>query len=175
MGDGMNAIQDQVIAGGPEDFMEVRHLVLTGPNTEIGRALATLAKERFGLEPAASADRLRTRIQRRYIEVNDPILYDRMRGVAAAFGKRRLSSSPSSTTCSNRDCTKARRRSARCGMRCISPNRGTCVSASTVGGTGPGRYQGTPYPAFGVRGVRARGRSRRLKPTSCDAARLCDG
>ena len=85
----MNAIrQDRVIAGGPEDFMEVRHLVLTGTNEEIGRALATLAIDRFGLEPAASTDRLRTRVQRRYIEMNYPILYDRMRGVAAAFGKR---------------------------------------------------------------------------------------
>ena len=85
----MNAIrQDRVIAGGPEDFMEVRHLVLTGTNEEIGRALATLAIERFGLKPEASIDRLRTRIQRRYIEMNYPSLHDRMRGVAAAFGKR---------------------------------------------------------------------------------------
>ena len=88
-GDGKNAIrQDLVIAGGPEDFMEVRHLVLAGTNEEIGRALATLAIERFGLEPLASSDRLRTRIRRRYIETNYPILHDRMRGVAAAFGKR---------------------------------------------------------------------------------------
>ena len=39
--------QHRVIAGGPEDFMEVRHLVLTGTNEEIGRALATVAI--FGL------------------------------------------------------------------------------------------------------------------------------
>lgn len=32
-GTGRNAIrQDRVIAGGSEDFMEVRHLVLTGTN-----------------------------------------------------------------------------------------------------------------------------------------------
>ena len=85
----MNAIrQDRVVAGGPRDFIEVRHLVLTGTNEEIGRALATIAIERFGLEPSASTDRLRTRVQRRYIEMNYPILHDRMRGVAAAFGKR---------------------------------------------------------------------------------------
>jgi hypothetical protein len=48
-----NAIrQDRVIAGGPEDFMEVRHLVLTGTNEEIGGALATIAIERFGLKAA---------------------------------------------------------------------------------------------------------------------------
>jgi len=84
-----NAIrQDRVIAGGPEDFMEVRHLVLAGTNEEIGRALASLAIERFRLEAHVSTDRLRTRVQRRYIEMNYPILHDRMRGVASAFGKR---------------------------------------------------------------------------------------
>ena len=31
---------------------------------------------------------MRTRSRRRYIETNYPILHDRMRGVAAAFGKR---------------------------------------------------------------------------------------
>lgn len=79
---------DRVIAGGPKDFMEVRHLVLSGTNEEIGRALATVAKDRFGVTPEASADRLRTRAQRRYFEKNYPIYHDRMRGVAAAFGQR---------------------------------------------------------------------------------------
>jgi hypothetical protein len=36
-----------VIAGGAEYFMAVRHLVLSGTNEEIGRALATLARGRF--------------------------------------------------------------------------------------------------------------------------------
>src|SRR5262249_26376498 len=77
-GDGTKAIrQDRVIAGGPKDFMEVRHLVLRGTNEEIGRALATIAKERYDLKPEASSDRLRTRVQRRYFEKNYPILHDR--------------------------------------------------------------------------------------------------
>jgi hypothetical protein len=80
--------QDRVIAGGPKEFMEVRHLVLAGTNEEIGRALATIARERFGTKPDASPDPLRTRVQRRYLEKNYPIHLDRMRGVAAAFGKR---------------------------------------------------------------------------------------
>lgn len=86
---GKKAIQaDRVIAGGPRDFMEVRHVVLKGTNEEIGRALAWIGKERFKLEPDASTDRLRTRAQRRYFEKNYPIHHERMRGVAAAFGKR---------------------------------------------------------------------------------------
>src|SRR5439155_16787259 len=35
--------QDRVVAGGPKDFLEVRHLVLKGSNEEIGRALAAIA------------------------------------------------------------------------------------------------------------------------------------
>jgi hypothetical protein len=80
-------VRDQVVAGGPKDFMEVRHLVLKGSNVEIGRALATIARERFRLEPYPSPDRFRTRVQRRYAREHYPILFERMRGVAAAFGK----------------------------------------------------------------------------------------
>jgi hypothetical protein len=79
---------DRVIAGGERDFMEVRHLVLKGTNEEIGRALAAIARERHRSGPLPSQDRLRTRAQRRYIERNYPILYERMGGVAAAFGRR---------------------------------------------------------------------------------------
>src|SRR4051812_14570794 len=79
---------ERVIAGGPKDFLEARHLVLRGTNEEIGRALANIARERYGAKPETSTDRLRTRAQRRYFEKNYPILHDRMRGVAAAFGKR---------------------------------------------------------------------------------------
>jgi hypothetical protein len=80
-------VRDQVVAGGPKDFMEVRHLVLRGSNEEIGRALATIARQQFELKPQPSIDRLRTRVQRKYIEKNFPTLFDRMRGVASAFGR----------------------------------------------------------------------------------------
>jgi hypothetical protein len=78
--------QERVIAGGPADSLEVRHLILTGTNEEIGRALAEIARDRYGVRPEPSRDRLRTRASRRYIEKNYPILRDRLRGVAAAFG-----------------------------------------------------------------------------------------
>lgn len=88
-GDGKTAVrQDKVVAGSPTDFMEVRHLVLKGTNEVIGQALASVGKERYQLKPEAGSDRFRTRVQRRYIEKNYPILHERMRGVAAAFGKR---------------------------------------------------------------------------------------
>src|SRR5262245_29974341 len=78
---------DRVIAGGPSHSLEVRHLVLRGTNEQIGRALARLAKERFGTRLEPARDPLQARALRRFLERNDPILLDRMRGVAAAFGK----------------------------------------------------------------------------------------
>jgi Acyl-coenzyme A:6-aminopenicillanic acid acyl-transferase/Leucine Rich repeat len=80
--------QERVIAGSPRDALEVRHLVLKGTNEEIGRALARLAQERYQVRPRPSQDPVRTRAQRRYFEKHFPILHERMRGVAAAFGHR---------------------------------------------------------------------------------------
>ena len=80
-------VKDEVTAGSPSDYMEVRHLVLRGTNEEIGRALTEVARQRYRVEPLPSSNPLVTRVQRRYIEKNDPILFDRMRGVAAASGK----------------------------------------------------------------------------------------
>jgi hypothetical protein len=79
---------DRVVAGGPQDFMEVRHLVLNGTNEEIGYALATLARERYHIKPTPSVDSFRTRVQRRYFQERYPIHFARMQGVAAAFQQR---------------------------------------------------------------------------------------
>src|SRR4029453_3902588 len=79
--------EDRVIAGGPKDSLEVRPLILRGTNEQIGRALAEIAKERYGVRPEPARDPMQVRAQRKYLERNYPILLDRMRGVAAAFGK----------------------------------------------------------------------------------------
>ena len=78
--------EDRVIAGGPNDSLEVRHLVLRGTNEQIGRALAEIAKERYGARLEPARDPLQARAMRKFLEQNYPILLDRMRGVAAAFG-----------------------------------------------------------------------------------------
>jgi hypothetical protein len=78
---------DSVIAGAKGDFLEARHVVLKGSNEAIGKALAEIARARHGVSLVASSDALRTRAQRRYIQKNAPLIFDRMRGVAAAFGK----------------------------------------------------------------------------------------
>lgn len=80
--------KERVIAGSPKDSLEVRHLILKGTNEEIGYRLAELAIDRCHVPLQSSQDPLRTRVQRRYIAQNYPILFERMRGVARAFGKR---------------------------------------------------------------------------------------
>jgi hypothetical protein len=80
--------EDKIVAGSEKDFLLVRHIVLRGSNEAIGRELAEIARQRHQGSPLPSQDPLRTRIQRRYIEKHYPALHDRMRGVAAAFGRR---------------------------------------------------------------------------------------
>ncbi|MHB8896668.1 MAG: hypothetical protein ACYC99_16045, partial [Candidatus Geothermincolia bacterium] len=72
---------------GPDNYMEVRHLVLEGSNRRMGKALGDIARESYGvsrLMPYASTTYARA--HREYMEQNYPILLDRMRGVAESFG-----------------------------------------------------------------------------------------
>jgi hypothetical protein len=80
--------QDEVVAGSDKDFLLVRHVVLLGSNEAIGRELAEIARQRHQGSPLSSQDPFRTRVQRRYIEKHYPALHERMRGVAAAFGRQ---------------------------------------------------------------------------------------
>ncbi len=77
--------QENVVAGGPQDFAEVRHLLLRGSNYAIGQRLAEIARARHGLRVLPAADPLRARAQRSYLGLHYPIHLDRMRGVAAAY------------------------------------------------------------------------------------------
>src|SRR5215813_1420881 len=70
-----NVVQeDRVIAGGPNDSLEVRHLVLRGTNEQIGRALAELGKERYGVRLEPAQDPGQVRAMRKFLERNYPIL-----------------------------------------------------------------------------------------------------
>ena len=66
--------------------MEVRHLVLTGTNREIGAQLATMALERHGVTPAVGGDPFVTRARRRWYRREWPAHFERMRGVADVHG-----------------------------------------------------------------------------------------
>jgi hypothetical protein len=71
-----------LIAGGPDDDLEVHHLVLTGTNREIGAHLATMALDRHRVVPATGGDPLVTRARRRWYRREWPAHHERMRGVA---------------------------------------------------------------------------------------------
>jgi predicted choloylglycine hydrolase len=76
---------ENVIAGGPDKFAEVRHVILRGSNFEIGEKIGELAKK-DGTVVAPSDNHILNRAKREYMAKNYPVLYERMKGVAAAYG-----------------------------------------------------------------------------------------
>jgi hypothetical protein len=78
--------KESVIAGGPDDFLEVKHLVLSGSNFEIGKKLGRIAYQQLGTGPLPFPDIRRTRTQLSYFKKYYPLYIERMRGMAAAFG-----------------------------------------------------------------------------------------
>ncbi len=79
-------VEEQIVAGEDGDSILVHHLVLHGSNRAIGRHLGDVARARYRLAPPPAADPLRTRVQREWLRRNAPALFERMRGVADAFG-----------------------------------------------------------------------------------------
>ena len=77
--------RETVIAGGPDKFAEVRHIVLRGSNFEIGREVGELAKK-DGVSIAPSGNQTLNRAKREYMAAHYPIHYERMKGLAAAYG-----------------------------------------------------------------------------------------
>lgn len=70
-----------------EGFMTVRHLRVHGTNFEIGRRVGELTLQRHGKSPADYlTNPLYARARRAYVRRNYPIHWERVRGVAAAFG-----------------------------------------------------------------------------------------
>jgi predicted choloylglycine hydrolase len=77
--------KETVIAGGPDKFAEVRHVVLKGSNFDIGKKIGELAKKN-GTPIMPSDDHVMNRAKREYMAKNYPILHERMKGVADAYG-----------------------------------------------------------------------------------------
>ena len=73
--------------GGSDHFMTVRHLTVRGTNFQIGRKLGEMAVGRYGRSLAYyAANPTYARARRAYLQRNYPIHWERVRGVAAAFG-----------------------------------------------------------------------------------------
>ncbi len=80
-------IDEQILFGQPKDFVTARHLTMRGTNFEIGQKLGEMAIERYGASLARhSANPVIARARRLYFQRNYPIHWERVRGVAAAFG-----------------------------------------------------------------------------------------
>lgn len=77
--------KETVIAGGPDKFVEVRHVILKGSNFEIGQMIGELAR-RDGTPILPSDNHIMNRVKREYMAKNYPTLHERMKGVAAAYG-----------------------------------------------------------------------------------------
>lgn len=75
-----------ILAGGPDDFTEVRRLVLSGTHQEMGHHLATLAAQRYDWRPAKAHDPGLVRKRRAWFEAHWPAHAARMRGAALACG-----------------------------------------------------------------------------------------
>ncbi len=84
----MQAMTEVIAGGGRDDFLTVRHLRIAGTNREIGNALATASRAVHGRAagPRPVTDPVVQRARRRWFDQHHPILAERGRGIADAFG-----------------------------------------------------------------------------------------
>ncbi len=75
-----------IAGGGPDDYIEARHVTLRGTNREIGRAIGEIAHTKFDARPRGAIDPIRARATRRYFREHYPIHEQRLLGAADAYG-----------------------------------------------------------------------------------------
>jgi len=72
----------------PDTFSLVRHIKLCGTQRQIGRKLAEIAKERYGVTLGENPSDIYGISRYAYLEKNYPDLLERARGALEAFGKK---------------------------------------------------------------------------------------
>jgi hypothetical protein len=83
----MPVMKEQTFFGRPASFLTVRHLTIHGTNFEIGQQLGHLARDRYGKTPEHfRGDPLFVSARRTFLQRHYPVQWERVRGVAAAFG-----------------------------------------------------------------------------------------
>ncbi|HXY87472.1 MAG TPA: C45 family peptidase [Candidatus Acidoferrales bacterium] len=70
------------------DYMEVRSLAIKGSDFEIGKDLAEIGMKEYGVALEKYKDAVYGRARQSYMRKNIPVLAERSRGVAEAFGLR---------------------------------------------------------------------------------------
>ncbi|MEM7199028.1 MAG: C45 family peptidase [Planctomycetota bacterium] len=78
--------EERTVTGGPDQFMEVKHLTLRGSQRDIGAKLAEIARDQCGGRPWHVSDQDIAAAQRDYFQAVWPQHYARMQGAAATFG-----------------------------------------------------------------------------------------
>lgn len=80
-------LSDNVIAGTPDTFLQVRHIVLRGTHFEIGEALGIIARDDLGVDKTAQwSDPIATQEHAAWLAEHWPEHHQRSLGAAAAFG-----------------------------------------------------------------------------------------
>ncbi|MGH8965285.1 MAG: C45 family autoproteolytic acyltransferase/hydrolase [Actinomycetes bacterium] len=79
-------VTTEIVAGGSDDFMTVPHVVVSGSQAEIGRALAEQARWAYGWTPVAAADPVQARARLDWFARHWPQHLDRMCGAAEELG-----------------------------------------------------------------------------------------
>jgi len=79
--------REKAILNDINNFPEVRHIALKGSNFEIGNKLGELANNRHNIVKLARKNIFLTHCQKIYMQNNYPIFYERMAGIAKAYGK----------------------------------------------------------------------------------------
>ena len=80
-------IKDEIVlAREAGTYTEVRHYVLKGSNENIGKTIGNIVKARYGSKLLRYADPRYGKERKEYMREKYPILYERMKGVAQAYG-----------------------------------------------------------------------------------------
>ena len=75
-----------VLQNEKDDYMQVRHIVVKGSNEGIGRALGEIARRKYKAKLIKYAEPIYAKARLQYMKTNYPILLERMKGVASAYG-----------------------------------------------------------------------------------------
>lgn len=75
-----------ILPRGPGEHMEVRHIILKGTNEEIGRAMGDIAQKDYAVKLNKYAEPAYAKARLEYMRKNDPILLERMKGIALSYG-----------------------------------------------------------------------------------------
>jgi hypothetical protein len=81
-------LETDVLGKQPNTFSHVRHIRVKGTQKEIGRKLAQIAKERYGVSLAKNPSEVYGAARYAYLEKNYPQLLERARGALEAYNLR---------------------------------------------------------------------------------------